>query len=48
MRAGAVNGLEIEENTWTVMPCTGAVGATPGSEDNNLPTNFESRIWDRR
>ena len=44
---GAVYGLEIEENTWTVMPCTGAVGATPGSEDNNLPSNFESRIWDR-
>ena len=44
---GAVYGLEIEENTWTVMPCTGAVGATPGSEDNNLPSNFENRIWDR-
>ena len=44
---GAVNGLEIEEDTWTVMPCTGAVGATPGSEDNNLPTSFSNRIWDR-
>jgi hypothetical protein len=46
--AGSVNGLEIEEDTWTVMPCTGAVGATPGSEDNMLPaTIFSSRIWDR-
>ena len=45
--AGTVNGLEIEENTWTIMPCTGAVGATPGSEDNNLPANFSNRIWDR-
>ena len=44
---GAVNGLEIEEDTWTEMPCTGAVGATPGSEDNNLPTSFSNRIWDR-
>ena len=43
----AVYGLEVEENTWTVMPCTGAVGPTPGSEDNNLPSNFENRIWDR-
>jgi hypothetical protein len=46
--AGSVNGLEIEEDTWTIMPCTGAVGATPGSEDNMLPsTIFSSRIWDR-
>ena len=45
--AGTVNGLEVEENTWTVMPCTGAVGATPGSEDNYLPSNFVNRIWNR-
>ena len=44
---GAVYGLEIEEDTWTVMPCTGAVGPTPGSEDNMLPSSFSSRIWDR-
>ena len=44
---GAVYGLEIEEDTWTIMPCTGAVGPTPGSEDNNLPTSFSNRIWDR-
>jgi len=44
---GAVYGLEIEEDTWTVMSCTGAVGPTPGSEDNMLPSSFSSRIWDR-
>lgn len=44
---GAVYGLEIEEDTWTIMPCTGAVGDSPGSEDNNLPSNFSNRIWDR-
>tara|TARA_Y100000310_G_scaffold340195_1_gene435159 strand:- start:675 stop:1907 length:1233 start_codon:yes stop_codon:yes gene_type:complete len=45
--AGSVNGLEIEEDTWTKMPCTGAVGATPGEEDNKLPSSFTNRIWDR-
>jgi len=38
--AGAVNGLEIEENTWTVMPCV------RGNADNQLPSTFTSRIWD--
>ena len=36
---GAVNGLEIEENTWTVMPCV------RGSYDDNLPSSFSNRIW---
>jgi hypothetical protein len=37
---GAVNGLEIEENTWTVIPCV------RGNADNQLPSSFSSRIWD--
>jgi len=36
---GAVNGLEIEENTWTAMPCV------RGSSDDNLPSSFSNRIW---
>ena len=36
---GAVNGLEIEENTWTQMPCG------RGSSDDFLPSSFENRIW---
>ena len=38
--AGSVNGLEIEENTWTQMP------ATRGSSDDFLPSSFSNRIWD--
>ena len=37
---GAVNGLELEENTWNIMPCV------RGSSDDNLPSSFSNRIWD--